>query len=168
MTAFASMEDAMEDERKVKHAPSRRELLAVAAVLAFATGMPAGAAAEVLQVRKTSGCLCCRGWTARMREAGFAVEARDLSMGELTKLKLDSGLPAALASCHTATVGGYLIEGHVPAADIRRLLAERPPALGLAVPGMPSGSPGMAGPSEPYDVLLVGSDGSTQVFARHG
>jgi hypothetical protein len=94
---------------------------------------------------------------------------KDFAMGQLMKMKLDAGIPAALAACHTARVEGYLIEGHVPEREVRRLLDERPGALGLVVPGMPVGSPGMESGSkrEPYAVLLLKKDGSTEIFARY-
>ena len=102
-----------------------------------------------------------------MRAAGFDVQARDLGQPALAAKKAAAGISGGHASCHTAFVGGYVIEGHVPAEDVRRLLAERPEAPGLAVPGMPAASPGMDMGSEPYEVLLVGDDGSARVFARH-
>jgi hypothetical protein len=104
-----------------------------------------------------------------LQASGFKVEVRDVGN---TAARKRLGMPEQLGSCHTATVGGYVIEGHVPAADIQRLLKERPAALGLAVPGMPVGSPGMDGPEyggrkDPYDVLLVQADGSTRTFSRY-
>jgi hypothetical protein len=104
-----------------------------------------------------------------LQKAGFSVLARDVDNLGPTKERV--GVPVALGACHTAEVGGYFVEGHVPAEDIRRLLRERPDAKGLTVPGMPTGSPGMEVPSgkvQPYDVLLVREDGSTSVYARHG
>jgi len=133
-------------------------------------GGPALAAAEAAQVQvyKTPTCGCCTKWIEHLERAGFAVTATDLP--DLAAVKREHGVPAHLASCHTALVEGYVVEGHVPAADLQRLLRERPDARGLAVPGMPHGSPGMEGPRppEPYDVLLFGADGATRVFSRHG
>ncbi len=103
-----------------------------------------------------------------MQRAGFPVEVRD--MLDIGPIKTEAGVPAGLGSCHTARIGDYFVEGHVPPDDVKRLLAEHPDARGLAVAGMPQGSPGMeqGGASEPYDVMLVANDGSTSVFARHG
>jgi hypothetical protein len=104
-----------------------------------------------------------------MAKAGFALEARDVSKSQLVREKARLGLSLPQASCHTAEIGGYVVEGHVPANDVIRLLAEKPDAIGLAVPRMPVGSPGMevGDTKEPYDVLLVKRDGSTEVFAKH-
>jgi hypothetical protein len=106
---------------------------------------------------------------AYMQENGFAVE--QVPVGDLMTVKQDYAVPPALYSCHTATVDGYVIEGHVPAAEITRLLAERPSVLGLAVPGMPLGSPGMevpTGETQPYEVLTFDQNGNTEVYARYG
>lgn len=119
-------------------------------------------------VHKSPTCGCCNAWVEHMRKAGFEVAVRNED--DLHPVKLRAGVPLAKGSCHTAIVGGYFIEGHVPAADVKRLLAERPDARGLAVPGMPLGSPGMEVPdgrTQPYAVELVADDGSTTVFARH-
>ena len=104
-----------------------------------------------------------------MARAGFAVDARDIDQDALYALKAQSGITPDLASCHTALVDGYVIEGHAPAADVERLLAERPEAIGLSVPGMPIGSPGMemGNQRDAFDTLLVMRDGSTEVFQRH-
>jgi hypothetical protein len=120
-------------------------------------------------VYKTATCECCKRWAQHLRNAGFAVEPRNLD--NLNEVKQRLGVPNGMGSCHTAEVGGYFVEGHVPAEDIKRLLAERPNAKGLAVPRMPTGSPGMEVPSgeiQPYDVLQVAQDGSTSVFSQHG
>jgi hypothetical protein len=119
-------------------------------------------------VHKNESCGCCNGWIDHMRQAGFNVEARNED--DMGPIKTRAGIPAGKGSCHTAIVGGYFIEGHVPAEDIKRLLAEQPDAKGLVLPGMPAGSPGMEMPdgrSEPYTVELVARDGSTTPFARH-
>jgi hypothetical protein len=115
-------------------------------------------------VHKDPTCGCCGEWIAHLRRAGFAVAGKDTT--QLNALKAQLGVPADLQACHTAEVGRYLVEGHVPAAAIDRLLTEQPPGRGLAVPGMPAGSPGMEG-GEPvaYDVILFGPQGQ-QVFAR--
>jgi hypothetical protein len=117
-------------------------------------------------VYKSPTCGCCTKWISHLEENAFEVEAVDLN--DLRAIKSMSGIAPEQASCHTAQVDGYVIEGHVPADDIRRLLAERPDARGLAVPGMPMGSPGMEAPNpEHYQVLLIGQDGSATVFAEH-
>ncbi|WP_349357958.1 DUF411 domain-containing protein [Stappia sp.] len=120
-------------------------------------------------VKKTSGCGCCVAWMEHMEENGFSVSGENVPNGALVRFKMRSGVPQEMASCHTARVGGYVIEGHVPAADVRRLLDERPDAVGLAVPGMPLGSPGMdfGDDQEAYEVHLIRRDGSTEVFSRH-
>ena len=141
----------------------RRFLLA--ACLAYA--VPAAAATTVL-VHKNASCGCCHLWVEHMREAGFTVEVRDTV--DMRQVKERVGVPPGMGSCHTAEVAGYFIEGHVPADDVKRLLAGRPDARGLTAPGMPLGSPGMevpGGRAQPYDVLLVTDDGH-EVFARHG
>jgi hypothetical protein len=104
-----------------------------------------------------------------MRGAGFRVEARDVSQDSLLAVAAQAGVPRELGSCHTAQVGGYIVEGHVPAEDVRRLLRERPQVNGLAVPGMPIGSPGMeqGNRREPYSVIAFAAGGRTSVFARH-
>lgn len=119
-----------------------------------------------VEVYKNAACGCCGGWADHLRENGFTVSTHDIDDVPANRKKL--GMPEEFGSCHTATVNGYVIEGHVPAADIKRLLREKPKALGLAVPGMPAGSPGMEGPRPvPYDTLLVDRNGSTKVFASH-
>jgi hypothetical protein len=118
-------------------------------------------------VTKDPSCGCCRAWAEHVRGAGFPVEI--VESAEVGRLKARLGVPQDLAGCHTAEVGGYVVEGHVPAAAIRRLLAERPAATGLAVPGMPVGSPGMEMPgmaADVYDVVLFGPKGEA-VFARY-
>lgn len=125
--------------------------------------------AGTLVVHKNASCGCCGGWVEHMREHGFEVEVRNVS--NLFAIKTGLGIPPGKGSCHTAQIGGYFIEGHVPAADVKRLLAERPDAKGLALPGMPLGSPGMEMPDgtvQPYTVELVLDDGSTTAFAHHG
>lgn len=133
------------------------------------TLLPAAALSASLEMLTTGGCACCHACARHLRDAGHEVVVKDLAMGQLMKMKLDAGIPAALAACHTARVEGYLIEGHVPEREVRRLLDERPETLGLVVPGMPVGSPGMESGSkrEPYEVLLLEKVGSTQIFARY-
>lgn len=122
-----------------------------------------------VSVHKSPTCGCCGEWVKHMQRSGFKVETHDVD--NLDSIKTEAGIPPGMGSCHTAKVGKYFIEGHVPAEDVKRLLAENPDAKGLTVPGMPVGSPGMEMPSgevQPYDVLLVAHDGSTSVFAQHG
>jgi hypothetical protein len=145
----------------------RRTLLqgALAALLLAAGG--AQAALPVIEVYKSASCSCCHLWVEHLRANGFTVKARDVA--NPTDYREKFGVPDALGSCHTGLVAGYALEGHVPAAEIKRLLAERPKAKGLAVPGMPLGSPGMEGPrQDPYDVLLIQADGHHKVYKHYG
>jgi len=114
-------------------------------------------------VYKTAACGCCEGWVEHLQAAGFEVDARNVV--DLMTIKRDAGVPASNSSCHTALVDGYVVEGHVPADVIKRLLAERPGITGIAVPGMPTGSPGMEGPGAmPYDVLAIDRQGRNTVY----
>ena len=116
-------------------------------------------------VYKSPTCECCHRWVEHMREAGFAVTTRDVV--DVSAVKREQGIPGSLVSCHTSVSGGYAIEGHVPADEVRRLLTERPAVAGLAVPGMPAGSPGMeVGRSERYQVLSFTPDGASAVYAE--
>lgn len=124
------------------------------------------AAGPVVEVYKSATCGCCVNWIEHLRTHGFNVRAHDVS--DPTAVRAKYGVPHALGGCHTAVVDGYAIEGHVPAADIKRLLQERPAARGLSVPGMPLGSPGMEGPrSDPYAVLLIDEQGRYRVYNRY-
>lgn len=146
----------------------RRELLLASAAVALAP--PSRAEEEpAIHVVKGRGCECCEAWVDYLREQGFTVTDEVLMGTLLIRLKMDQGIPAKAFSCHTGTVDGYALEGHVPAADIRRLLDERPDAVGLAVPGMPYGSPGMGSEDsrDAYDVLLVRRDGSLEIFTSY-
>ncbi|MEZ4421975.1 MAG: DUF411 domain-containing protein [Gemmatimonadota bacterium] len=142
-----------------------------AATRVFADPAPAVDAAAVaaagpMLVYKTPTCGCCSAWVDHLREAGFEVETRDLN--DLSAIKADLGVDPRLQSCHTGVIDGYVVEGHVPAADIARMLSEKPEIAGLAVPGMPMGSPGMEGPrTDPYDVLSFEHDGTVSVFESH-
>ena len=123
-----------------------------------------------LEIWKDASCGCCGDWIAHMEANGFKVDAIHDSGNNAVRARL--GLAAKYGSCHTALIGGYVVEGHVPAADVQRLLRDKPQALGLAVPGMPIGSPGMDGPvyggrRDKYDTLLVLRDGSSKVFQSH-
>ncbi len=135
-------------------------VLLLSPVIALAGELPR------MTVWKDPSCGCCGNWVQHMREAGFDVTVRDRE--DMDQLKRLAGVPEGLQSCHTARVGNYMVEGHVPAADVKRLLAEQPDAHGLAVPGMPSGSPGMEnGEFDRYDVLLFQRGGNTKVFSSH-
>lgn len=117
-----------------------------------------------ITVYKTPTCGCCTAWVEHLEKNGFAVKAKDIP--DLTALKRHYGVTSELASCHTGFVGGYVIEGHVPADVIARLLKEKPHVKGIAVPGMPMGSPGMEGPrKDPYDVIAFDSAGTKSVYA---
>ena len=132
---------------------------------AFATG---AAASPPLTVYKTPWCGCCSGWVDHMRAAGFT-SVVIVEQEELAPVRRRFGIPDRYASCHTGLVSGYALEGHVPASDVRKLLSRRPTAAGLAVPGMPLGSPGMeaGGRRQPFETLLVLKDGTGRVFTRH-
>ena len=146
----------------------RREFL-FAACSAAALAAPARAATAQMQVLKSPTCGCCSAWVTHIADAGLIVETQDVSQDVLWAAKDKAGITAALSSCHTGFIEGYVIEGHVPASDIQRLLAERPDAVGLTVPGMPIGSPGMemGDQRDAFDTLLVLRDGNTVVFASH-
>ncbi len=128
---------------------------------------PAPEPLPLVIVYKSPACGCCLAWADHMRSSGFPVEIRDVQ--DLSPIKAEAGVPAGMGSCHTALVAGYFVEGHVPAEDVKRLLAEKPDALGLAVPGMPLGSPGMVQGErrQAYEVLLVVRGGSTSVFTSY-
>jgi hypothetical protein len=130
------------------------------------TKKAAAAAKPRVAVYKSPTCGCCEKWVEHMNASGFAATATNLP--DVTPVKTKNGVPAALHSCHTSLVGGYVIEGHVPADDIKRLLKERPAIVGLAAPGMPAGSPGMDVPQSPaYEVVAFDKTGKTYVFAKH-
>ncbi|MEZ5685090.1 MAG: DUF411 domain-containing protein [Paracoccaceae bacterium] len=151
------------------HLP-RRRLLALAAGAALLPALPLRAAsAPAIHVVKDPDCGCCAAWMEVLSRDGFAVAEELRPYDALQAYKAEMGVPAALASCHTATIEGYVIEGHVPPADIRRLLQERPEAIGLSVPGMPFGSPGMGPETErdAYQVILFRRDGTGAVFASY-
>jgi len=115
-------------------------------------------------VYKTEGCGCCNAWVEHLRAAGFEVDARNVT--DIASIKAGAGIGPSVSSCHTALVDGYVVEGHVPADVIERMLAERPDIAGLAVPGMPVGSPGMEGDgAKPYEVLALDRQGRTSVYA---
>lgn len=128
---------------------------------------PAAMAANALAVYSDPSCGCCGAWVDYLRAQGYTVTVHQDQPMAAVKARL--GVPPGTTSCHTAVIDGYVVEGHVPVEDVRRLLAERPDARGLTAPGMPMGSPGMEmGAPERYDVVLIGRDGSTRIFASHG
>ena len=145
----------------------RRGLLVRAAATTHATPA-AGASRPAITVYKASGCTCCEGWIAHMQRAGFRTQV--VVVNDLSVEWRRRGVPDTLSSCHMGLVNGYVTVGHVPAADVLRLLKQRPRAIGLSVPGMPDGSPGMERPDgkrEPYETLLLLPGGKSRVFARH-
>ena len=145
----------------------RRTLLE--GVLALAPAAALAAPARPLTVYKTPWCGCCKGWVTHMTRARF--KATVVELEDLAPIRAKHGVPFELSSCHTSVAGGYAIEGHVPPADVVRLLREKPKALCVAVPGMPLGSPGMevpGGKAEKFETLLLLKGGGTRVFARHG
>lgn len=147
---------------------TRRSLLAAGALFPFA-GPTLAASERRIHVRLDANCECCSAWSAHLRDAGYEVTEEILHAGLLVAYKAEVGIPLELQACHTGEAEGYIVEGHVPAADIDRLLAERPDALGLAVPGMPYGSPGMGSEAdrEAYGVILFHQDGTAEVWAAY-
>lgn len=146
----------------------KNRFLFVLAMLAIGAS-PALSQTLSFEVAKTESCGCCQGWVEHIRAAGHQVETSDMDFDSLAKHKTNLGIKPQHASCHTATVDGYVIEGHVPVADIERLLKLRPQAIGLSAPGMPAGSPGMEMGTyrEAYDVVLVKLDGTSEVWSHY-
>jgi hypothetical protein len=143
---------------------SRRKLLLMMSMVAAAAYRIRGQQAPKVDVYKDPTCGCCGNWVVHLQRQGFATTVTDLR--DMTPVKTKYHVPAQLRSCHTAVVAGYVVEGHVPATDIHRLLKERPMVVGLAVPGMPIGSPGMEGLNgKPYDVLAFDAAGKTRVYS---
>lgn len=138
-----------------------------AGLLLAPVAVPAG---EIGQVWKSPTCGCCKIWVGYMQSKGFALSVKDTSGATINQIKSSAGVAQKFAGCHSAKIAGYMIEGHVPAEDIARLIAEKPDAIGLSVPGMPVGSPGMEtdGTVEPFDVLLMKKDGTSEVFSHYG
>lgn len=144
--------------------PNRGFILALIAMLGGVVS--AATAGEMVDVYKSPNCGCCGNWIDHLKGAGF--EVRSHSVMDIPAARKQLGMPDRLGSCHTAKVGGYVVEGHVPAADIVRLLSEKPKALGIAVPSMPPGSPGMESTKPvPYNTLLVQASGEISIFAKH-
>lgn len=142
---------------------TRRSTLRLLAASATTALLPGGAGAEPTRmvVHKSATCGCCGGWAKRMREAGFAVE--EIIEPDMKAVKTRLGVPEGMASCHTAEIDGFIVEGHVPAQAIEQFLKERPKAVGLAAPGMPSGSPGMeGGAADIYTLYLFDASGSRE------
>jgi hypothetical protein len=147
----------------------RREFLGVLVAAIVSGQRSTWAQVPVIDVSKDPTCGCCMNWVAHLEKAGFRTKVTDSA--DMTAFKDARRIPKTLRSCHTGVVNGYVIEGHVPAADIKRLLAERPKLAGLAVPGMPLGSPGMevaSGQTQRYDVLAFDAQGKSLVYATHG
>lgn len=152
--------------------------LAIAVVLSQAAGnaqrpksaQPKPAAKPLmLAVYKTPTCGCCSKWVDHMKQNGFTVQVTDLN--DLSAIKSKHGVPSKVQSCHTGVINGYVVEGHVPASDVKRMLKELPAISGIAVPGMPQGSPGMEAPGAvqpPYDVVTFDRRGETRLYAKHG
>jgi hypothetical protein len=136
---------------------------------AAAQSKPSAAPGQKVTVYKTSSCGCCRLWVDHLKASGFDVQAMDVSAADVRAVSKAAGLPEDGTSCHTAKIGNYVVEGHVPASDIQRMLKEKPAIAGIAAPGMPMGSPGMeqGGAKEAYDVLSFTKDGKMAVFAKH-
>lgn len=143
------------------------------AILALGLGLAAQQkaatpAATKVTVYKTSSCGCCRLWVDHMKSNGFDVQSMDVSSADVRAVSKAAGLKDEDTSCHTAKIGTYVVEGHVPADDIKRMLKEKPAIAGLSAPGMPQGSPGMEqGSKEPYDVIAFKKDGTSTVYAKH-
>lgn len=147
---------------------SRARALLAIATMTFLSGIhPAVAGTDDVTVYKDPNCGCCGKWAEHMRLHGFRV--KEIPTTIMNEVKREAGLPGPLASCHTAKVGGYVVEGHVPAADVKRLLSVRPQIVGISAPGMPQGSPGMEGPfpADRYEVVSFDGKGNTLTFAKH-
>ena len=157
------------------HIPAQSKLKSVRTLVASALlglttlgGISTAVAADdEVVMYKDPNCGCCGKWADHMREHGFKV--KEVATAQMGQVKGEAGVPQALGSCHTAKVGGYVVEGHVPAADVRRMLTEKPAIAGISAPGMPMGSPGMEGPypADRYDVVSFDAQGRTAVYASH-
>ena len=146
-------------------------IVAFVGVLAVPTPFASAqsSAQPVIEVYKSPTCGCCSNWVEHMKQHGFTARVTDLSDQALDALKTKHGVPRTAQSCHTALVGRYVVEGHVPAADVKRLLKEKPTVAGIAVAGMPLGSPGMEVPgrSQAYNVMAFDKQGESRVFASY-
>jgi hypothetical protein len=146
--------------------PLKRRVCSLLLIALVSAGAASAESPVPVEVFKSAYCGCCEKWVEHMRKAGFDVVTKDVN--DVPAARKLAGMPERFSSCHTAKVGGYVVEGHVPAADVQRLLKEKPKAVGLAAPGMPQGSPGMeTSHPQPYETLLVQADGSAKVFAKH-
>jgi len=155
----------MSDERRNRWLYSIAGVLTAAAVGLFLLTTTSRADLPEVTVYRSAACGCCGGWVDHMEEAGFEVEV--IEDRDVVAVKDELDVPRSLHSCHSAVVGAYVVEGHVPAEDVKRLLREEPRVKGLAVPGMVKGSPGMPGMPEPYAVATFTAIGSTNLWARH-
>ena len=154
--------------RKTTLIYSAAAMLIAGAIGVSAQQKTATAAKPVAVVYKTSSCGCCKLWVEHLKANGFTVETKDVSSDDVRAVSKAAGLKDDDSSCHTAKIGGYIVEGHVPASDIQRMLKEKPAIAGIAAPGMPQGSPGMEqGSKEPFDVVSFTKDGKTKVYAKH-
>lgn len=155
---------------KIRHLTFAAAVIAVAGfgIVAYAQIKPVSARTSVM-VYKTPSCGCCSMWVDHMKANGFQVEFKDVSAAEVRAVSKAAGLKDEDTSCHTSKIGNYVVEGHVPASDIQRMLKEKPAIAGIAAPGMPMGSPGMeqGGVKEAYDVIAFTKDGKSSVFAKH-
>ena len=155
--------------------PTRHVVIAGAALITAATAFVAASvqpaqksAPSSMVVYKSATCGCCKGWIAHLNARGFQVEGRDVPDSQLTPIAIQAGVPADLQTCHTAKVAGYIVEGHVPAEDIQRMLKEKPAIIGIGVGGMPIGSPGMEGGTpQHFNTMAFTKDGKQTVFAKH-
>ena len=140
-----------------------------AALLVTCVALVSAAAGPSMVVYKSPTCGCCSLWIKHLLAKGFVVEARDVGDSQLTSVAIQSGVPADLQTCHTAKIAGYIVEGHVPVADIQRMLKEKPAIAGIGVGGMPMGSPGMeqGGMKQPFNTMAFTKDGRQTVFAKH-
>lgn len=145
---------------------NRKQFFGVLAAVPLATALRMRAAATHIQVYKTPTCGCCGNWVEHLKKNGFEVSVENVA--DTAPYRRKYGIPETLLSCHTAVVGGYALEGHVPAAEVQRLLREKPKAKGLAVPGMPMGSPGMeTATPQAYSVMLVDMAGRASVYQKY-
>ena len=165
------MGGTIEAEAQAKEIMTSRWMLTTVVAIVLSAMPSAQRKAPVLpsvEVFKTPTCGCCSKWVDHMKAGGFPVQFVDMPQAELDKVKAKHGVPQQVHSCHTALVGGYVVEGHIPASEVKRLLKERPRVVGLAVPAMPLGSPGMEVPGvqpRPYNVLSFDKQGKTEVFS---
>ena len=165
VAACAADEDRTSDAEHTDHALAMSTSAEPASSATAAVAHPDAGALPTALVYKTPTCGCCNLWVDHLREAGFQVDARNVD--DIIPVKIDAGVPPRMSSCHTALIDGYVVEGHIPAEHVKRLLAERPDIIGIVVPGMPTGSPGMEGlGARPYQVLSWDDKGDVEVYAE--